>query len=230
MFAPLVSAIMPTANRRWCVAQSIQYFLRQDYPHKELIIVDDGLDRIEDLVPPHPDIRYLRHQGPLVTGTKRNIACDAARGDLILHWDDDDWQAPWRIRYQVAEHITAGKPVSGLQTFVGFRASHGDAWEYHYHGSAPFIYGATLCYDKSRWQRKHFQDCQIGEDTFFVGSLPIGQWHVCQDSRFLVLLIHPNNTSRKQLTSSSWKALDVQTVRDRIGPDWPFYADLRLNS
>ena len=41
---PLVSCVMPTANRRPYVAQAIRYFQRQDYPNKELVILDDGED------------------------------------------------------------------------------------------------------------------------------------------------------------------------------------------
>ena len=44
---PLVSCIMPTANRRAFVPQAIHYFLQQDYPRRELIILDEptnGLD------------------------------------------------------------------------------------------------------------------------------------------------------------------------------------------
>jgi hypothetical protein len=48
---PLVSCIMPTAHRRVFVPQAIRYFLRQDYPNRELIIADDGTDAIGDLLP-----------------------------------------------------------------------------------------------------------------------------------------------------------------------------------
>ncbi|MBS1586159.1 MAG: glycosyltransferase family 2 protein [Bacteroidetes bacterium] len=30
----------------------------------------------------------------MVVGRKRNIACEESRGDIIVHWDDDDWYAP----------------------------------------------------------------------------------------------------------------------------------------
>ena len=56
----LVSCIMPTYNRRAFVPDAITYFLQQDYDNKELVIVDDGTDCIEDLVPIHPQIRYIR--------------------------------------------------------------------------------------------------------------------------------------------------------------------------
>jgi len=58
MACPLVSYIMPTYNRRQFVPQAIKYFLRQDYPQKELIILDDGTDKIRDLVPDLPKIQY----------------------------------------------------------------------------------------------------------------------------------------------------------------------------
>jgi glycosyltransferase involved in cell wall biosynthesis len=57
---PLVSCIMPTYNRRAFVPRAIQYFLRQDYTNRELIIIDDGTDVISDLVPADECIRYFR--------------------------------------------------------------------------------------------------------------------------------------------------------------------------
>jgi hypothetical protein len=41
---PLVSCIMPTNNRRTFVPKAIEFFLRQDYPNRQLIIIDDGSD------------------------------------------------------------------------------------------------------------------------------------------------------------------------------------------
>ena len=39
---PLVSCIMPTHNRCCFAPQAIEYFLRQNYADKELIVIDDG--------------------------------------------------------------------------------------------------------------------------------------------------------------------------------------------
>ena len=55
----LISCIMPTYNRREFVSQAIYYFLHQDYPNKELIIVDDGTDEVGDLIPGDERIRYI---------------------------------------------------------------------------------------------------------------------------------------------------------------------------
>ena len=93
---PLVSCIMPTYNRRRFVPEAIRLFLTQDYPKKELVVLDDGEDNIADLIPSRPQIRYVRLDCRHSIGAKRNIACEAARGEIIAHWDDDDWYAPNR--------------------------------------------------------------------------------------------------------------------------------------
>src|SRR6267154_6816708 len=91
---PLASCLMPTANRRRFVPQAIRYFLAQDFPKKELIIIDDGEEVAGDLVPEDERIRYLRLPAKTVLGEKRNRAAAEARGEIIVHWDDDDWCAP----------------------------------------------------------------------------------------------------------------------------------------
>src|SRR6185437_3246258 len=57
---PLVSCIMPTRDRRKFVKLALQCFDKQDYFPRELIIVDDGNDAVEDLVFQHPQVRYIR--------------------------------------------------------------------------------------------------------------------------------------------------------------------------
>ena len=57
---PLVSCIMPTYNRRRFVPEAIRLFLTQDYPRKELVVLDDGEDNIADLIPSPPQVRYVR--------------------------------------------------------------------------------------------------------------------------------------------------------------------------
>jgi glycosyltransferase involved in cell wall biosynthesis len=80
----MASCIMPMRDRRLFVPQAVQYSLCQDYEPRELIIVDDGADVAADLIPEDSRIRYLRlpEQRPL--GAKRNLACEAAMGMILL--------------------------------------------------------------------------------------------------------------------------------------------------
>src|SRR5690349_3229572 len=140
----LVSSILPTHNRRTFFAQSIQYFLRQEYSNKELIIIDDGSDCIRDLVPDNSQIRYFRLDHRHSIGAKRNLACHHANGDIIVHWDDDDWMAPWRISYQVASLLERNLDLCGLDRLFYFQPTSQSAWEYIYSGGArPWVAGNT---------------------------------------------------------------------------------------
>ena len=85
--APFVSCIMPTRNRRPFVSQSIWYFQRQDYPNKELVVLDDREDDVADLIPDDERIRYGRVDRQ-VLGAKRNLGCELSRGEFIAHWDE----------------------------------------------------------------------------------------------------------------------------------------------
>jgi hypothetical protein len=181
---------MPTANRRALVPSAILMFLRQDYPgEKELVIVDDGEEGVADLIPRHPQINYIRLPDRRTIGEKRNIACEAARGDIILHWDDDDWYAPWRIRYQVEELTGArfaqlpagvrlemrrrgfrvppegGFDLCGLTRALFVNPAANLAWDFKM--SAPYLIGATLCYARNLWAKNPFLDTNVGEDTDF---------------------------------------------------------------
>src|SRR5512147_1509690 len=89
--APLVSCIMPTRDRRSLVARAVMGFLRQDWPHLELIVVDDGDDAVGDVVAVDPRMLYHGVAGRHAIGHKRKLACEMARGDFMAHWDDDDW-------------------------------------------------------------------------------------------------------------------------------------------
>ena len=61
-----------------------------------------AIDPVGDLIPADPRIRYLRETPRRVLGDKRNRLCELARGEIIVHWDDDDWHGRDRIARQVA--------------------------------------------------------------------------------------------------------------------------------
>jgi glycosyltransferase involved in cell wall biosynthesis len=128
----LVSCIMPTCNRRAFVPQAIQYFLRQDYADRELIVVDDGTDAVMDLIPPDTRIRYVQLGKKQALGPKRNLACQEARGETVVHWDDDDWMANWRLSYQVTNLLKERADICGLDKPLYYDPASDQAWQYVY--------------------------------------------------------------------------------------------------
>jgi glycosyltransferase involved in cell wall biosynthesis/GT2 family glycosyltransferase len=221
--APLVSCLMPTANRRRFVPRAIELFLRQDYAARELVIVDDGRDAVEDLVPADPRIRYVRVERSATLGAKRNLACSLARGPLLAHWDDDDWTADDRLSRQVAAIQSSGADVCGLSVVRYFDPVQRLAWEYRWtDGSRPWVGGNTLLYRRTAWERHPFPGLNVGEDTRWVWAQP--SVHAMTDSRFFAALVHPRNTSQKQTRGSRWHPIPLSLVEAEMGEDWTFYA------
>jgi glycosyltransferase involved in cell wall biosynthesis len=214
---------MPTHNRRPFVPRAIAYFLRQDYPHKELVILDDGDDSVADLIPAVPQVRYVRLPQRLPLGAKRNECVRQARGDFLLHWDDDDWMAPHRIRYQVEALLREGAEVCGLRRMLFYEPATGTAWLYDYPaGERPWLIGGSLLYTRDFWSRLPFPSLQVGEDTRFLWGRPIDRAAVLLDHTFYVALIHPGNTSPKVCTGSYWSRWPGD-LRAILGADLDFY-------
>src|SRR4051812_1392609 len=106
----LATAITPTFNRSRYLPSVAACFLAQTADDSEMIVLDDGDQSARPFVPDHPRIRYVHLSGKrLSTGAKRNICCEMARGEFILHFDNDDWSAPTRIASQVASLRASGK-------------------------------------------------------------------------------------------------------------------------
>ena len=222
---PLVSCLMPTANRRRLAAQAIQYFFQQDYPSRELIVIDDGSDSIRDLMPADDRIRYRRLETTLTMGAKHNIAADEARGEMLIHWDDDDWMAPWRISYQVRQLLHQPSTISGLARLWYYEPVTGRAWKYTYSmQDKPWIAGGTFCYTKDFWRQRPFPDMNEGADTVYIWSLPPEIVSSIDDDRFYVAMAHAGNTSPKKTTGTGWLPVSAETIQEIIGqPDWAFY-------
>jgi hypothetical protein len=224
---PLVSCVMPTADRRALVPQAIRHFLRQDYQRRELIVADDGADSIEDLVPRDSRIRYYRvAETRKSIGAKHNLACGLAEGDVIVHWDDDDWNASWRLSYQVGQLLEQSEDaLCGLARLFFYEPRSRRAWEYVYPGAGPpWVAGATFCYRKTFWERRPFPDMNEGGDTVFVWSLRDARVVPLQDNRFYVATVHAANTSPRKTNHAAWVGRPAEDIRQLMdAEDWSFF-------
>lgn len=222
---PLVSCIMPTRNRRRFAPLALRHFLRQDYEPRELIVLDDGDDPVADLMLRDERIRYVRLDRRHTVGAKRNIGCRLASGDIIVHWDDDDWMADWRLTYQVRQLLEKNADLCGLDRLLFLDARQGEAWQYVYPRSGkPWLAGGTLCYRRELWQRNPFPDLDVGEDNHFVWSGAARRLLALPDNSFYVATIHAGNTSPKRTHGIRWQRHPVEPLRKMLGSEWEAYA------
>ncbi len=187
---PLVSCVMPTKNRRQFIGAAIACWQQQDYENTELIIVDDGEDKTGDLVPDDKRIRYIEQEAPsrMSLGRKRNYCNSLANGEIICHFDTDDWSDPGRIRYQLFLLQKSGKPVTGFSNLYFWDTVKLHARRYRAYRKG-YVCGTSLMYRKDFWQKHQFPDKQVASDNDFVRSI-IDQIEASTDWPFMVARIH----------------------------------------
>ena len=208
-----VSCIMPTCDRRPFVPRAVRHFLDQRWPDTELIIIDDGERPVEDLVPAGGRVHYVRLAARRSIGHKRNLACEAATGEIVIHWDDDDWMAPTWIARQVAALAAAGADVTGLCCPYFHHAARRLAYRYEYpRGARPWVHGGTLCYTRVLWRKNPFPDVSSGEDLRFQWSA-VPKTIVPHDGAGeYVAGLHDGNTSARPRPGTRWRSCPVEVI------------------
>lgn len=104
MIKDLVSVVLPTYNRAYCLAFTIDSVLAQTYKKFEIIIVDDGSkDDTQELVASYQvsgKIKYIRKTNGGVASA-RNEAIRHAQGEYLAFCDSDDIWEQWKLEVQV---------------------------------------------------------------------------------------------------------------------------------
>jgi len=166
---PLVSVIIPTYDRSEFLSQALKLIGRQDYPNLEVIIVDDS-EKAEDVpkeiagIP----IKYLHLDLRVTIGEKRNIAVLHAKGEVIVHWDDDDYFRPHRVSTQVRPILSGETDMTVLEhhyyfhlpTKTFYTVKRPSSWGPHF---------ATFAYRRSIYESGvRYPDNSMAEDYAFA--------------------------------------------------------------
>jgi len=210
----LVSCIMPTHNRREMVPIALRSYLAQDWPEKELVVVDDGPDVLWDLFAGRPGVHYVRLAGRRRIGAKRNLACQVALGEVIVHFDSDDWSASGRIRDQIERLLASGKAVSGYHSGLFYDPARREASKYIWDGHPDhYSLGTALCYRRDFWRRNQFTNSDMQEDNDFVDAAKAARQLVSVDGgQFIVARIHAGNTCNH--VPLRWPVVPIEEIPD----------------
>lgn len=205
----LVSCIMPTRGRQELARQAVECFHAQDYQLKELVILDD-----KDL-PSFPDgidaltIHYHRADRRRGIADKRNRLCKLAVGQLIAHWDSDDWNHPNRLSHQVALMEEFGKSVAAYRTLL----FHGPEPDHvtRYIGALNYGIGTSLMYSREWWQRNPFSErLKIGEDSRMVGAASDAKQLISVEGEcYIVARVHADNTAKKRVNEKEYRRMTL---------------------
>jgi len=197
---PFVSVCTPTFNRRPFIPFMIKCFEHQTYPKDKIewIIVDDGFDKIEDLVSHIPCVKYYKYDKKMTLGRKRNIMHSKSSGDIIIYMDDDDYYPPERISHAVEtlqanpQALCAGtsemhvyfKHIQQLYQFGPYGPNHSTA--------------ATFAFRKELLSQTKYDDtaCLAEEKSFLKDyTIPFVQLDPCKS---ILVISHDHNSFDKK--------------------------------
>jgi len=204
----LVSCILPTKNRAAFIPQAIRSYQSQTYPHKELIIVDNGTDQTKSLIPTDdPSIQYFTIAGIQFTGDMRNACVNRAKGEVICHFDSDDWSAPERVTDQVTRLGEHGV-VTGYNSMLFYDIRDGRCYRWSFSQSPlRYVLGTSLCYTREWWRHHPFPGLLVGEDLRFfqTAQREAGRLVTAVPAEGkMVARVHGHQTSHKSLNKSSY--------------------------
>lgn len=207
-----MSCVMPTRNRAQYIPAAIRSYRAQTYLQRELLILDNGETSLRPLIPYHPTIRYERITGDHSTGDMRNLAVDRAKGEIICHWDDDDWSHPTRIADQLLR-LSIGTITGYSQMFF---YDERDQKCYHWYMNPLYALGTSFCYRKSWWsQGHHFKEIPVGEDALFFqeacreAPTPV---QVIPGLGMMVARVHDQQTSKKLLHQPAYHPVPISKL------------------
>jgi glycosyltransferase involved in cell wall biosynthesis len=201
----LISCIMPTRARAAWVQRAVDCFLAQTWADRELVILDDRDAPSFATVPEGPGIRYELASRRLSIGAKRNLCCSRASGEIIAHWDDDDYSCPGRLADQLSRLVESGKSVTGYCDMI-FADPTGHRWLWG--GGNGKVIGSSLMFMREFWRANLFPDQQLCEDGAFARRAHVLNQLSCAPAGDLMICsIHPGNTSRRDLSRPPWRTL-----------------------
>lgn len=197
---PFVSVLTPTYNRRRFIPALITCFKQQDYPMAQIewIILDDGTDKVGDLLTGLPQVRYYSVDTKLTIGAKRNRLNDLALGSIIVCMDDDDYYPSERVSHVVWNLLNNPDfSVCGSSTLYMYYSDNDSIYKLGPYGDNHATNG-TLGYKRS-YTKNHRYDETVtkGEEPSFTNgfSEPMIQLNPFKTQ---LLMSHGENTFDKR--------------------------------
>lgn len=95
--SPLISVIIPTYNRAWCIGRAVNSVLNQTYQHFEIVITDDGsTDDTDKVVYSFRDdrIKYFKFDENRGMYEAQRNSIENSIGGYIVFLDSDDELVP----------------------------------------------------------------------------------------------------------------------------------------
>ena len=194
-----ITAVCPTSEtRREFLPNVVKCFLSQTFSNSELLIVDEASTPWLGKGQFGSRVRYEFRKDTgtkMRIGAKRNYTNSLATGEIIVHFDDDDWSSPDRLADQYQLLVGSGKQMVGFHDLLYLRLKDRTFWKYLFQGKPPYATGTSQMYYRSLWEKYPFRQVGVGEDSAFsLAMAEKGLLASIVGRKMIVAVAHPGNT------------------------------------
>jgi len=200
LIPPLVSICTPTKDRLGFLALLRRCIQLQTYPADriEWVVVDDGLESAEAVCADFPQLRYVRLEGACPLGRKRNLSHQAARGEILLNMDDDDYYPPERVAHAVESLLANPRLLmAGSSELPLYFHDRGEIWHLGPYGPNHAT-AATFAFRRGLLAITGYDEgAARAEESHFLKGFEIPMVQL-EPRRTILALAHPGNTFDKR--------------------------------
>jgi glycosyltransferase involved in cell wall biosynthesis len=195
-------------------------FKNQTYPKDRIqwIIVDDGTDKIRDLVENSgiKQIEYIEVDKKMTLGAKRNYMHSFAKGTIIVYMDDDDYYPPERISHAV-EKLTNDREA--------MCAGSSEIYIYFKHIQTMYKCGpygprhataGTFAFRKELLKQSRYEDhASLAEEKVFLKNYTIPFVQLDPLKTILVISHEQNTFDKRRLISPDNKQCNESALKPK---------------
>lgn len=215
---PFVSICTPTFNRRPFIPAMIECFNHQTYPKEKMewIIIDDGTDKIEDLVASIPNVKYFKYDTKMPLGKKRNLMHTKTKGDIIIYMDDDDYYPPERVSHAVNMLLTHPKALcaGASEIYIYFKHIQ-KMYQFGPYGPKHATAGTFAFKRELLKDHKYDDNASLAEEREFLKNYTV-PFVQLEPKKTILVFSHTHNT------------FDKKTLLNNINPKYTKESDKKV--
>ena len=210
-YFPFVSVVTPTYNRHHIIDIAVFNWKNFVYPSDKIewIILDDSprdsIKMFKKKIPKDDQrIKYYTCKKIDTIGKKRNKVNELAKGEIIVHMDDDDYYPPDSIINRVRALFTYSKQCVGSSSINCINLLDNTCFKT---GGGlkdnTIITGeASLCYYKKFWEEKRYNEDVKNEECKEFLEDRIKDYIDLHSAFVMIAITHSKNMSDRVITNS----------------------------
>lgn len=241
----LVSVVIPCYNQAQFLAEAVESVLSQDYPDKEIIVVNDGSpDNTRSVAAQFGNlIKYIEKENGGLSSA-RNTGIRAAKGDFVALLDCDDVCLDGRLKLQadyLIQHSDVGMVVSDALHFDGKQTSNlrsstsgkpGNHSDFRWETAEYCMTPSTAMIRRSCFDAVGYFDERLrraAEDWLFAVRLAVQYPMAYVDKPLILYRIHPESaTANPDLVNYENRKASAYAIAWSRFPEYPAHFRAKL--